>query len=920
MIPIFMLNLNFLLQRYGFSFGIFYLCIIIIRYKIQKSIDMEKIINNEHERAELLETVKRLQNLVVEVLNPDDFHKVKDILFRAATNDQLRHDQFGFNPILFDLQTAIITAEEIGLNRASILSILLHDCVALGVVGMDEVKREFGEDAANIIRGLLHVNQLYAKNPSIETENFRDLLLSFAEDMRVIFVIIADRVNLMRHIKDRGTIEDRTRVANEASRLYAPLAHKLGLYLIKRELEDLSLKYLQPDVYYMIKDKLSATRAARDLYIANFIAPVETKLKEAGLKFHIKGRTKSIHSIWQKMQKQKCNFEGIYDLFAIRVILDSEPAKEKQDCWQVFSIVTDMYRPNPKRLRDWLSVPKSNGYESLHITVMGPEGKWVEIQIRTRRMDEIAEHGLAAHWRYKGVKESGAKLEDWLQDIRSALEHQTESDEHLIDRFKVDLYSDEVFVFTPKGDLFKLPKGATVLDFAFMIHTTVGSHCTGGKINKKNVPIGTHLQSGDQVEILTSSKQLPKRDWLSIAVTPKARTKIRQSLTEQELKVSTFAKEMLERKFKNKKIEPEESIMMRLLKRMGYKHVSEFYRAIAQEEIDVNTVIEQYQVMQERESNPGAFPAEQRSAEGFVVNVQDDHAQGNADVLVLDNDLKGVEYSLAKCCNPIYGDDVFGFVTINRGIKVHRKDCPNAQLLQERMGYRVLRARWAGKGNKQYPVTLRVVGNDDIGIVNNITSVINKEKNTMLRGISIQSSEDGLFSGTLTVMIDDQNQLNQLVKKLSLILVGKTVNKHFVELIDDYASRVKHYIGFDIIVIPELKNTKNLTSDQQKQQEGDLILRQVQPGDHVVLLDERGKEFRSVEFSKYMEQKMHTVSKRLVFIIGGPYGFSPEVYAKANEKISLSKMTFSHQMIRLIFVEQLYRAMSIMRGEPYHHE
>ena len=729
------------------------------------------------EKNELLLTVKKLQSLVADVLNPDDFRKIKEILLQAVETDRLHRDKFGLNPILFDLQTAVITAEEIGLNRASIVSILLHDCVTIGVISEESVRQEFGHEVAHIIHGILRVNELYAKNPSIETENFRDLLLSFAEDMRVIFIIIADRVNLMRQIKDRGEIEERTRVATEASRLYAPLAHKLGLYLIKRELEDLSLKYLEPDVFYMIKEKLSATRATRDLYIANFIGPIEEKLKATGLKFHIKGRTKSIHSIWQKMKKQKCKFEGIYDLFAIRIILDSEPDKEKQDCWQVFSIVTDMYRPNPKRLRDWLSVPKSNGYESLHITVMGPEGKWVEIQIRTERMDEIAERGLAAHWRYKGVKDSGSKLEDWLKDIRSALENHTESDEQLVDRFKVDLYSDEVFVFTPTGDLFKLPKGATVLDFAFQIHTTVGCRCTGGKVNGKNVHIRTKLQSGDQVEIITSPKQQPKRDWLNIAVTPKARAKIRQSLTEQEMQVSTFAKEALERKFKNKKIEPDESTMMRLIKRMGYKHVTEFYKAIAEEVLDVNTVIEQYLELQERDANPSAFSTEQRSADGYVATVQDDHAQGNADVLVLDNNLKGVDYSLAKCCNPIYGDDVFGFVTVNRGIKVHRSDCPNAALLKERMGYRVLRARWAGKGGKQYPVNLYVVGNDDIGIVNNITSIINKEKNVMLRGLNIRSSEDGLFSGTLTVMIDDQNQLTQLMKKLSTVKGVKNVTR-----------------------------------------------------------------------------------------------------------------------------------------------
>ena len=408
---------------------------------------------------------------------------------------------------------------------------------------------------------------------------------------------------------------------------------------------------------------------------------------------------------------------------------------------------------------------------------MGPQGKWVEIQIRTERMDEIAERGLAAPWRYKGVKDSGSKLEDWLKDIRQALETHADSDESLVDRFKVDLYSDEVFVFTPKGDLFKLPKGSTVLDFAFVIHTNVGSHCTGGKVNGKNVHIRTKLQSGDQVEILTSPKQMPKRDWLNVAVTPKARTKIRQSINEQEMKASTFAKEMLERKFKNKKIEPEESVMMRLVKKLGYKHVLEFYKAIAEEILDVNTIIEQYQEIVERDNNPAAFATEQRSADLYVQSMHEDMTKESQDVLVLDNNLKGVDYSLAKCCNPIYGDDVFGFVTVNRGIKVHRTDCPNAQALHEKMGYRVLRARWAGKGNKQYPVTLYVVGHDDIGIVNNITSIIGKEKNVVLRSISVQSSEDGLFSGSLVVMIDDQKQLNQMIKKISTVKGVKKVSR-----------------------------------------------------------------------------------------------------------------------------------------------
>lgn len=737
----------------------------------------ETALMTEEERISLLEVFKKLQTLSGDIVSNEDFKKIKDILYEAVRAGSIQRDSFGFNPILFDLQTATIVVEEIGLNRASIISILLHDCVALNCIGLDSIQKEFGDDVANIIRGLIKVNELYAKNPSIETENFRDLLLSFAEDMRVIFIIIADRVNLMRQIKDKGTEEERRRVAMEASHLYAPLAHKLGLYLIKSELEDLSLKYLESDVYYMIKEKLNATKKSRDEYIKNFIAPIEKKLSEAGLKFHMKGRTKSIHSIWQKMKKQKCQFEGIYDLFAIRVILDSKIEKEKQDCWQVFSIVTDMYRPNPKRLRDWLSVPKSNGYESLHITVMGPEGKWVEVQIRTERMDEIAERGLAAHWRYKGVKASGSKLEDWLKDIRLALEAHSTSDEQLVNQFKVDLYSDEVFVFTPKGDLFKLPKGATVLDFAFQIHSNVGCKCTGGKVNGKNVPMRTILSSGDQVEILTSQNQLPKRDWLNFAITTKAKSKIKQSLNEQEMKTADFAKETIERKFKNRKIEYDEAVMMRLITRMGYKHTNEFYKAISEDVLDVNSVIDRYIEAIKRERGE-AETAPTQSAETYKNSyVTTNTPKANDDVLVIDQNIKGVEYSLAKCCNPIYGDEVFGFVTINRGIKIHRCDCPNAQRLRDNMSYRIIPARWAGKGNSLYPITLRIVGHDDIGIVNNITSIIAKEKNIMLRSVDIRSSEDGLFSGTLTIMIEEKQQLAQLIKKISTVKGVKNVTR-----------------------------------------------------------------------------------------------------------------------------------------------
>ena len=736
---------------------------------------------------------RRLRRVAGDVLLPGDYLQVRRVLAAAALSSlppnggpekaspsAIPHSSFLIPHSSFPLQTALICAEEIEPSRASLISILISPYVEPNDLALSNVRRQFGEDVERIVRGLARVAGLYEKNASIATENFRQLLISFAEDMRVVFIIIAERVNLMRQLKDRGTDEDRRRIATEAKELYAPLAHKLGLYLIKSELEDLSLKYLEHDAYYHIKEKLAQTKRARDLYIARFIQPVEEKLQAAGLRFHIKGRTKSIHSIWQKMKKQKCPFEGVYDLFAIRVILDSAPEKEKTDCWLVYGIVTDMYRPNPRRLRDWLSVPKSNGYESLHTTVMGPEGRWVEVQIRTERMDEIAEHGLAAHWRYKGVKESGAKEEDFLALIRQALENHATDGEMLLDQFKVELYSDEVFVFSPKGDLYKLQKGATVLDFAYAIHTNVGYHCAGGKVNGKNVPIRTRLQSGDQVEILTQPNQAPKRDWLTIAHTSKARTKIRQALNEQEQKAVAFAKEAFERRLKNRKIDIDESLMMKLLRQMGYKHVNDFYRAIGEEQLDINTFVERYVEAEKREQNQ-LPPAPAHHAEEFSQTQPSSASlqtgeEGQASLLI-DGSVKGVEYSLAKCCNPIYGDPVFGFVTIGRGIKVHRQDCPNARRMRDSHAYRIIPARWVGKAGALYPVTLHIVGRDDIGIVNNITSIIAKHKNTVLRSIDIKSSEDGLFSGSLTLQIDDLGKLKTLLGKLKEVKGVKQVSR-----------------------------------------------------------------------------------------------------------------------------------------------
>ena len=673
-------------------------------------------------------------------------------------------------------QTAAILEEEIGLKGDAIQAVYLIPEIEDGRLTMEQVKEQYDDQVVRILHGLNRIQQLYQKNPVVESENFRNLLLSFAEDMRVILIMIADRVNLMRQIRDTERVDAKLEVSQEAAYLYAPLAHKLGLYKLKSELEDLSLKYMEHDAYYMIKEKLNETKASRDAYIASFIKPVEEKVKAAGIKCHIKGRTKSIHSIWQKMQKQKCPFEGVYDLFAIRIIIDCPEELEKMQCWQAYSIVTDMYQPNPKRLRDWLSVPKSNGYESLHITVLGPEQKWVEVQIRTERMDEIAERGVAAHWRYKGVKGEGG-LDEWLTNIRTMLE----SSEGLeaMDQFKMDLYEDEVFVFTPKGDLFKFPVGATVLDFAYHIHSKIGNQCTGGRINGKAVSFRQVLKSGDQVEVLTSANQKPRQEWLSIVKTSRAKSKIRLALKETQVKDGLFAKEMLERKFKNRKIEQDEATMFHVIRKMGFKEVSDFYKQIADGVLDVNSVIEKYIEIKEGEKTV-IGDNQARSASEFELNESKFSPENvnplSDDTLVIDRNLKGLDYQLARCCHPIYGDPIFGFVTINGGIKIHRIDCPNAPELRRRYGYRVVKARWSGKGSSQYSITLHVVGNDDIGIVNNLTSIISKDERLVLRSISIDS-HDGLFSGNLTVMLEDTSRLEQLMKKLRTVKGVKQVER-----------------------------------------------------------------------------------------------------------------------------------------------
>ncbi len=730
----------------------------------------EKFVFTEEEKHACEALTKEIHEMLNDTLSGTDVERLRTHIHSEIEARHIERDRFGLNPVLKALMTAKVAVGDIGLRRDSLLAIMLYESVLRGHYDTTLARKDFGEGVATILQGLVRVQELYSKTPIVESENFRNLLLSFAEDMRVVLIMIADRVCLMRQIRDTPNKEAQHEVAEEASYLYAPLAHKLGLYQLKSELEDLSLKYLEHDAYYLIKEKLNATKRSRDAYIERFIGPVSKHLTEAGLKFHIKGRTKSIHSIWQKMKKQKCGVDGIYDLFAIRIILDSPLEKEKMQCWQAYSIVTDMYQPNPKRLRDWISVPKSNGYECLHITVLGPEQKWVEVQIRTERMDEVAEHGLAAHWRYKGVKADGGGMEEWLASIRTALE--AGDNLEVMDQFKLDLYEDEVYAFTPKGDLLKFPKGATVLDFAYHIHSRVGDTCVGGKVNGKNVSFRTPLHSGDTVEILTASNQTPKPEWLRILVTSRARAKLRLSLKETRQKQGLYAKELLERRLKNKKLDYDEATVAHLIRKMGFKEQSDFYHQIAEGRLDPTRVLDEYQALVDQSL---VKEREAESAENFeYAHPATTEAKKNDDVLIIDKSLKGIDFSLARCCHPIYGDKVFGFVTVNGGIKIHRADCPNAAEMQRRFGYRIVRAQWSGKGSSHYDITLRVIGNDDIGIVSNITNIISKDEKIVMRSINIDS-HDGLFSGNLVVQLDDKSKLNLLIKKLRTVKGVKQV-------------------------------------------------------------------------------------------------------------------------------------------------
>lgn len=716
------------------------------------------------EKIEFIQQYKDFYRQEVKLLSADIKKQLKSDLQGALSDGIITSEK-----IMKMMRVASIAHREIQLRHYTIEAVLLYPLLNKKI-STDHIRNRYSDTTAEIVEGLAKVQALYDKHVSVESENFRKLLLSLVGDVRVIMIIIIDRLDTMRHLSQLPK-EEQQEIAREVSYLYAPLAHRMGLYGIKTELEDLSLKYTSYDIYKEIARKLNETKKSRDAYIKKFIEPVSKRLKENNLKFEIKGRTKSIYSIWNKMRKQQVPFEKVYDLFAIRVIIDCDESEEKAACWRAYSVVTDMYTANTKRLRDWISMPKSNGYESLHITVMGPEGKWVEVQIRTERMDEIAEKGVAAHWKYKGGKSDSSNTDLWLKNLRDMLENTSESNTEIINEFKMQLYNDNIFVFTPKGDLIELPKGASVLDFAFNIHSKVGSKCTGALIDNHHVSFKHILHNGDQVEILTSPQQQPRMDWLNYVCTSKARIHIRQQLKEQEHKEAENGREILLRRLKNWKIEFNDSDIMREAKKTGYKTLTAFYVAINQDKINM-PLLRTRLSGEEEENGQNELP---RSAEEFVGETELQKITKNTDALIIDKNLKNVDYTLAKCCNPIFGDEIFGFVTVNGGIKIHKCDCPNAPAMISKFGYRIVKAAWAGTSTKgEYPATLKIIGKDDIGIVTNITSLINKENGTAMRSISIDS-HDGLFEGNITIVVNNTGQIESLCKKLTKIKGVKQV-------------------------------------------------------------------------------------------------------------------------------------------------
>ena len=715
---------------------------------------------------------RQLESSAGTLLGAGDREAIAEILRRSP----LERDRFGFHPAVSAMATAVAICAHIDTDRNMVLAVLLAPAVYASLCSIEEIERLWGEDVAVLVSGLSKVAGLYSHSAVVESDNFRKLLLTFAQDIRVIIIMIVDRLALMRAINHHPAEKLVKDIAFEANYLYAPLAHRLGLYAVKSELEDMSLKYGNREVYSRIARELKQTKARRESYIADFIAPVKEKLAAEGLKFEIKGRTKSIYSIWNKLKKQNNTLEEIYDLFAIRVVIDCEPAREKSECWLAYSLITDMYTPNPGRLKDWISIPKSNGYERLHITVKGPEERWVEVQIRTRRMDAVAEKGLAAHWMYKGIQ-AESNLDAWMNNVRDILEAAETGPMQLMRNFKMDVYSHEVFVFTPKGDLYKLPQGASVLDFAFQIHSNVGLHCVGARVDGRNRKINHRLASGDTVEIITSPQQEPSRDWLAWVVTSKARNKIRSVLKENANRTAELGRELLERRLRNRKLEVDESELSRIIARMGYKDAIAFFGALGCGDMEVNDVVEALAESQRRADEcPARVSASTYILQPPAADTGND-SNGSEETIEIGDGVRGVRYQMSRCCNPLYGDSVFGFVASDGAIKIHRESCPNAPNMRLRYPYRLIKVRWSGGGAGQSLASVSVTGKDDIGIVTNITSIINKEKNVSLRSISIES-DNGVFRGVLALGVVDTADLARIIKKISTVKGVKNVQRN----------------------------------------------------------------------------------------------------------------------------------------------
>lgn len=733
----------------------------------------------DNDLQRFFDVYRKLAAVARPLFSVTEWKQLRDLVIRGIESGVYDYDNHNVSQLLHSLGTSLLLVKKIGVKKPSMLTVLLDPMIQHGIITKEDILKWFGEDTAHLIDCMSRVKDLYSKHDSLQDENFRKLLLSFAEDIRVVICLIADRYVLMKMLNHSDDIQYRLQVTNECKLLYTPMAHRLGLYSIKSDLEDMAVKYEHREIYDDIARQLNETKKAREEYIENFIEPVKKRLEETtNLKFTIKGRTKSISSVWNKLKSQNTTIDKIYDLFAIRIIIDSPLDKEKAQCWQAYSIITDMYQPNPKRLKDWLSIPKSNGYESLHITVYGPQNKWVEVQIRTKRMDEIAERGIAAHWSYKGLRSEGA-ADQIIANIREILEHNSSPDELMKD-LAMDFYQEEIFIFTPNGDVHKLPKGATVLDFAFAIHTKLGLSCVGARLGGRNVKINYPLHSGETVEILTSSGQTPKLDWLNIVATGKARVRIRQGLKEIENREAEVGRELLKRRFKNRKIDINESELARVIVKMGYKAQTQFFHALSEEDVTVDDVLKTYEEMQSRfiQGETESHRAEDFNIDLSLTETQKINIQKNSDddIMVIDGNLRDIDYKLAGCCHPIFGDDVIGFVSVNGGIKIHRNDCPNIRRMQERFPYRIVRARWSGKYGSKYGINLHIVGNDDIGIVSNISSIINKDNDTILRSINIDSN-DGLFQGNLTVMVSDLSSLKTLIKKIQQVKGVKQVSR-----------------------------------------------------------------------------------------------------------------------------------------------